>query len=120
MDSLWDKLLPGKYRYRVVTPIAFERHTEPSAHAVKIIGFDSSGAKCFECHSFILQEEYFDIDEFPILSDVYYERVACWRLRHGQWIKLKTFSMTGESAASRRPFSGMARKDRLHGTAMLI
>jgi len=92
MNDFWDEQLPGEYRYRVVTPVAFERHTEPSARAVRIIGFDSSGAKCFECHSFVLQEECFDIDEFPILFDVYYERVFSWRLRHGQWIKLKSFS----------------------------
>ena len=92
MDDLWDKQLPGEYRYRVIKPVAFERHAEPSAHAVKIIGFDSSGAKCYQSHSFVMKEECFDIDEFPIQFDVYYERVTAWRLRHGQWIKLKIFS----------------------------
>jgi hypothetical protein len=92
MDDLWDKQLPGEYRYRVVSPITFERHAEPSANAVRIIGFDSSGAKCFDCHSFVLTEEGFDADEFPIRFDVYYERVISWRLHHGKWIKLKAFS----------------------------
>jgi hypothetical protein len=92
MNNLWNKQLPGEYRYRVVEPVAFERHAEPSAHAVKIIGFDSSGTKCFVCHSFMLREECFDIDEFPILSDVYYEQVTSWRLQFGKWLKLKIFA----------------------------
>lgn len=92
MDNLWDDRLPGEYRYRVIEPVAFERHAEPSANAVRIVGFDAQGTKCYDCHTFMLQEECFDIDEFPILFDVYYERVISWRLRHGQWIKLKTFS----------------------------
>jgi hypothetical protein len=92
MDDLWGKYLPGEFRDRIVPPIVFERHREPSANAVRIIGFDSSGDKCFDCHSFVLTEEGFDADEFPIRFDVYYERVISWRLQHGQWIRLKTFS----------------------------
>ncbi|MGA8147549.1 MAG: hypothetical protein WB870_08235 [Gallionellaceae bacterium] len=91
MDHLWGKQLPGKYRNFVVRPIAFEYHTEPSANAERIIGFDSRGAKCFDCHSFVLTEEGFDADEFPILTDVYYERVVAWRLRKGHWIRIKSF-----------------------------
>src|SRR5271169_1169225 len=92
MDDFWEKQLPGEYRNHVVRPIVFEHHTEPSANAVRIIGFDSCGAKCFDCHSFVVTEERFDADEFPIVIDVYYESVIAWRLRHGQWLKIKTFS----------------------------
>jgi hypothetical protein len=92
MDELWEKQLPGEYRNHVVRPVAFERHTEPSANAERIIGFDSSGTRCFDCHSFVLTEEGFDADEFPIRFDVYYERVVAWRLNYGQWIRIKSFS----------------------------
>ena len=92
MDDSWEKQLPGEYRYRVIKPITFERYSEPSANAVRVIGYDLSGAKCFDCHSFVLTEEGFDADEFPIRFDVYYECVMAWRLRHGQWIKLKSYS----------------------------
>ena len=92
MDDLWEEQLPVEYRNRVIRPVVFERHTEPSANAIRIIGFDSRGAKCFDCHSFVLTEEGFDIDEFPIRFDVYYERIAAWRLNHGQWIMIKSFS----------------------------
>jgi hypothetical protein len=92
MDELWEEQLPGEYRNRVVRPITFEHHTELSANAVKVIGFDSCGAKCFDCHSFVLTEEGFDADEFPIRFNVYYERVIAWRLCHGQWIRIKSFA----------------------------
>ena len=92
MDDQWIKQLPSEYINHIVRPIAFERHTDSLAKAVRIIGFDSRGTKCFDCHSFVLQEEGFDIDEFPIQFDVYYERVIAWRLRHGQWLKIKSFA----------------------------
>lgn len=92
MDEFWEKMLPDEYRNRVIRPIAFECHTEPSANAVRIIGFDSRGVKCFDYHSFVLTDEGFDADEFPILIDVYYEHAFAWRLCHGQWIRIKSYS----------------------------
>jgi hypothetical protein len=92
MLDLWKKQLPGEYLNRIIRPIAFEHHTEPSANAERVIGFDSSGNRCFDYHSFVLTEEGFDADEFPIRFDVYYERVVAWRLRHGQWIRIKCFA----------------------------
>jgi len=83
MVGAWKEQLPDEYRDQVVNPVVFEYHAEPSANAEKIIGFDSAGAKCFECHGFVLTEEGFDADEFPILIDVYYERAFAWRLCHG-------------------------------------
>lgn len=92
MVEPWKELLPPEYRKRVVLPATCERHTEPSLHAEKIIGRDKQGKQCFYYHSFVLSEEGFDVDEFPIIIDVYYERVAAWRLRQGQWVKIKSFS----------------------------
>ncbi|MEQ1600703.1 MAG: hypothetical protein HOP04_03365 [Methylophilaceae bacterium] len=92
MDELWEEMLPQEYRNRIVRPIAFEHHTEPSVSANKIIGFDVCGKRCFYFHSFLLTEEGFDIDEFPISIDVYYERVIAWRLNQGSWINIKSYS----------------------------
>jgi hypothetical protein len=92
MNDLWEKHLPAEYRSRVVRPIAFEQHTEQSANAVRIVGFDADGVRCFECHSFVLTEDGFDADEFPIRYDVYYERVFAWRLRDGRWIRVKSYA----------------------------
>lgn len=92
MDDLWDEMIPAEYRDRVVRPITFEHHTEPSVSANKIIGFDVCGKRCFHFHSFLITDEGFDIDEFPILIDVYYERVIAWRLLEGKWINIKSYS----------------------------
>jgi len=92
MDNLWEKLLPGEYSFRVMKPLVFERHTEPSANAEKTIGFDEYGTKCFYCHSFLMTEEGFDIDEFPIQIETYFERVVAWRLSGGGRVKIKTYS----------------------------
>lgn len=92
MDELWENQLPDEYRNRVVKPVAFERHLEPSANVVRIIGRDSCGEKCFDFHSFVLVDEGFDADEFPIRIEVYYERVSAWRMHHGQWVRIKNYS----------------------------
>ena len=34
----------------------------------------------------------FDIDEFPIQIETYYERVIAWRLIGGGWVRLKSYS----------------------------
>ena len=85
MCELWKEMLPNEFRGCVVRPTAFEYHTEPSVSANKIIGFDKDGNRCFYFQSFILTEEGFDIDEFPINIEVYYERVVAWRLNQGRW-----------------------------------
>lgn len=92
MDDSWQELLPVEYLHRVVAPIAFERHKEPTANAEKVIGFDPHGQRCFYFHSFLMTEEGFDVDEFPILVEVYYERVVAWRLSAGGWIQIKSYS----------------------------
>ncbi len=92
MDELWEKQLPREYLDHVIHPVGFEYHTEPTANAERVIGFDSQGDRCFYFHSFVLAEECFDIDELPIQIDIYYERVIAWRLRQGRWIKIKSFA----------------------------
>ncbi|HOY69438.1 MAG TPA: hypothetical protein PL131_03330 [Methylotenera sp.] len=92
MDISWDKLLPNEYCMRAMKPRVFERHTEPSANAEKTIGYDEHGTKCFYCHSFMMTADGFDIDEFPIQIETYYERVTAWRLDGGGWVKLKSYS----------------------------
>lgn len=91
MQKLWEQLLPTEYRTRVVTPVRFEHHRDSIANAEKIIGFDAMGERCFTCHAYTLTEEGFDADEFPLLIDVYYERVAAWRLQHGIWVRSKSY-----------------------------
>jgi hypothetical protein len=90
--DFWEKLLPDEYRNSVIPPIFFESHMDPTANAVKYIGFDSHARRCFYLQSFVMTEEGFDVDEFPILIDVYYERVVAWKLNQGGWIKVKSFT----------------------------
>lgn len=85
------ELLPAEFRPNIINPISFEEHHEPSLLADKVIGYDENGNKCFYYHTFTLTEECFDIDEFPLLVKVYYERVVAWRHTNGQWLKLKSF-----------------------------
>lgn len=91
MQKLWEQLLPLEYRTQVVTPVRFEHHCDPMANAKKIIGFDEMGERCFVCHAFTLTDEGFDADEFPLLIDVYYERVSAWRLQYGVWVRSKSY-----------------------------
>ncbi len=92
MSEPWMKLLPDKYRDSIIKPVAFEHHHEPSVQADKIIGYDVIGARCFYLHSFVLSEEGFDAEEFPIEKMVYFEQVVAWKAKHGRWIKLKRYS----------------------------
>ena len=92
MFDTWQSHLPKEYRGRVREPIFFESHMDPLANAVKFIGFDAHARRCFYYQSFVLTEEGFDVDEFPILINVYYERVIAWRLSQGDWITLKSFT----------------------------
>ena len=91
MMTLWKELLPDEYRDRLIVPQSFEYHRDVSAGAEKIIGFDAEGERCFSYHCFVLSEERFDADEFPLTIDTYYERAAAWRLLHGMWIRSKSF-----------------------------
>jgi hypothetical protein len=92
MDELWRALIPNGYYYLAVKPVHFEQQEEASVRAKKIIGFDINHHQCFYMHTFTLSEERFDIDEFPMLLDVYQEHVLAWRLLDGQWIKIKSYS----------------------------
>ena len=92
MNKPWNNLLPRKYHNRVISPVSFQHHSEPSLRADKIIGVDAGGKRCFYYHSFLLTEEGFDIGEFPILIETYYERVFAWRHRKGYWIKVKSYT----------------------------
>lgn len=92
MNEPWNTLLPSQYRNRVIPPQTFEHHAEPALRADKIIGFDDGGKRCFYYHSFWLTEEGFDIDEFPILIEAYYEVIIAWRHQKGHWIKVKSYS----------------------------
>jgi hypothetical protein len=92
MDELWRALIPNGYYYLAVKPVHFEQQEETSVRAKKIIGFDINHHQCFYMHTFTLSEERFDIDEFPMLLDVYQEHVLAWRLLDGQWIKIKSYS----------------------------
>lgn len=90
--NAWKELLPPEYRKSVVRPTYFKCYSEPSVNAKKVIGLDLRGNNCFYYHTFVVTEEGFDVDEFPILIDVYYERVVAWRLRHGPWVRIKSYS----------------------------
>ncbi|CAG0951171.1 hypothetical protein MTYP_00199 [Methylophilaceae bacterium] len=92
MTESWDHLLPSEYCNRVVQSNAYRQYTDDYANAEKIIGFDDNGERCFYYHAFTITEEGFDIDEFPILIDAYYECVVAWRLREGKWVRVKTVS----------------------------
>lgn len=92
MIEAWKAFLPQEYSDLAIKPITFEHNTESSVNADKIIGFDAQGKGCFYYHTFTLTEEGFDVDEFPILIDVYYERVIAWRIREGQWLRVKSYS----------------------------
>jgi len=92
MIEHWKNQLPSEYLHCVISPTAFEHHTEPSVSADKIIGYDASGNRCFYFHSFLLTEDGFDIDEFPISIDVYYECVVAWRISEGKWVSIKSYS----------------------------
>jgi hypothetical protein len=92
MDELWRALIPNGYYYLAVKPVHFEQQEEASVRAKKIIGFDINHHQCFYMHTFTLSEERFDIDEFPMLLDVYQEHVLAWRLLDGKWIKIKSYS----------------------------
>ena len=89
--ELWERLLPEEFRNAAVVPVTFEHHRDEGTNSVKIVGYDAEGGRCFSCHSFVLSEEGFDVDEFPLLIDVYYERVAAWRLQYGAWVRSKSY-----------------------------
>lgn len=99
--AAFEDLLPDMYRKQVIAPTRFEQHEDSAAHAKKIIGWDDSNRRCFYYHDFTLTEEGFDVDEFPLEIDVYYEQVIAWRLQDGKWAKLTTVSDRLNQCANR-------------------
>lgn len=89
MSHHWENHLPEAYRTDVIEPVMLERFREPSSNSERIFGLDADGERCFYYHAFTLTDERFDIDEMPVLVDVYYERVVSWKLRNGSWLRIK-------------------------------
>jgi hypothetical protein len=92
MTNTWDQKLPDEFRGSVVEPVHYTQLSDEQTQAWKIWGVDQSGARCFYEHEFTVSEDRFDADEFPILVDVFWERVTAWRLRSGQWVKLRKWT----------------------------
>lgn len=88
----WDMHLPEEYRDLVGNPVRFERHEEASAKALKVLGFDVSGKRCFYFHEYILTEECLDEEETVFEIPAYHERVFAWNLKAGGWLKLKAYT----------------------------
>jgi hypothetical protein len=97
MMDMWTSVIPENHHQLAIRPLSFKRYVEPSLNAEKVIGLDSNGHHCFYLHTFTMSEERFDVDEFPILVDVYYECVVAWRQTSGQWMKVKSYSDTLDS-----------------------
>lgn len=92
VDIDWLQALPAEYHTQVIVPAQIDYFHDRPANAEKWRGYDATGAACYYQHSFLLQEEGFDCDEFPLLIDVYYECVHAWRLQQGGWLKVTTVS----------------------------
>lgn len=92
MDHYCIEDLPDEYHTRIVPAVRSECHVDVSAHAIKMLGYDGDGARCFYQHAYTLTEQRFDADEFPLEVGVYEERVLGWRLRGGGWLKLKVWA----------------------------
>lgn len=82
----WDGPLPAGYEQEVVEPWTFRRYEDEEALAIKLIGLDSEGRRCWIRHDHTAVDERFDIDEFPVSVPVGYERRMAWRLRSGRWL----------------------------------
>ena len=88
--------------HRVNIPVLFERHEEISARAIKVLGFDRAGERCFYFHEYVLREERFDEEEAIFEIPVYHEIVFAWKLMEGGWLKLKAHS-SNPGECGRRP-----------------
>ncbi len=92
MSSDWADHLPDLYKSEVISPVEYESRQDMGSQSRKTWGFDLRGARCFYQHEFTLSEDRFDADEFPIRVDVFWERVTAWRMKNGQWVRLRRWS----------------------------
>jgi hypothetical protein len=92
MSKSWDEVLPAELREEVVEPVSYTRFDDEASQANKVWGIDQTGKKCYYEHEFTVSEDRFDADEFPIVIDVFWERVTAWRLRDGVWAKVRKWT----------------------------
>ncbi|WP_045223266.1 hypothetical protein [Methyloterricola oryzae] len=101
MRSDWAEQPPDQYRSEVTYPLEYESHHDAVSQSRKTWGYDLRGERCFYQHEFTLSEERFDVDEFPIRVDVFWERVTAWRMKNGQWLRLRRWSDSLDSCPKR-------------------
>jgi hypothetical protein len=82
----WNGQLPVGFEEEVVMPWTFRRYEDEEALAIKLIGLDTEGRRCWIRHDHTAVDERFDIDELPVDVPVGYERRIAWRLRSGRWL----------------------------------
>jgi hypothetical protein len=92
MSEPWNEPFPDDYRDSITRPVHYEDQSDSFARSRKVWGYDATGMRCFYQHEFTCSEERFDVDEFPIQVDVFWERVTAWRLHGGQWLKLRKWT----------------------------
>ena len=78
--EMWLDDLPPSFNRLVVPPLRFETHVDHDAHALKVVGLDARGSRCYIRHTHTMTEDRFDIDEFPLEVAVLRERHMAWRL----------------------------------------
>lgn len=71
-------------------PVRIETHSDPGAHARKDLGFDEQGLRCYYRHEFVVFEERFDADEWPVRVAIYHEELEAWRLDDGRWLSRRS------------------------------
>lgn len=86
--EMWLDDLPPSFNRLVVPPLRFETHVDHDAHALKVVGLDARGSRCYIRHTHTMTEDRFDIDEFPLEVAVLRERHMAWRLASGRWLHL--------------------------------
>ncbi|WP_298233962.1 hypothetical protein [uncultured Azohydromonas sp.] len=82
----WHRTVPSCFEGLVVWPRAFRQHEDEEALAIKLVGVDSEGRRCWIRHDHTAVAEGFDIDEQPIDVLLGHERRTAWRLRSGYWL----------------------------------
>lgn len=82
----WMDELPLRWSAEVVAPLRWEAHADADAHALKRVGRDASGRRCYVQHVHTEVQQRFDIDEFPLEVAVRGERRIAWRLASGLWL----------------------------------
>ncbi|MFN3397972.1 MAG: hypothetical protein ACK4ZS_05480 [Sulfurimicrobium sp.] len=86
MTIEWTRDLPNGEAALVCPPLRFERFSEPEARAEKVLGYDARGEVCYYRHAYALVECFFDADDLPCESEVFYETVTAWRLADRRWL----------------------------------